>query len=184
MDAYDRKVQLQNEEAINASPLATVLLDYCKKFIIQPINSSAPKWEGTATELLKELTEHASTLEVETRTSKWPSAANALSRALNRVSDALQTVGCIVTIKEGTPRKVIINAENVHEEDNKETLETKLKQVLDKIEKCHTKWKISWDSNGSGLYVPNVSVVSVQKSAVEESEVAKNYPFVEAISKL
>jgi hypothetical protein len=171
MDAYSGKVQLQNEEAINASPLATVLLDYCKKELKKP-QLLTSTWEGTATTLLNELTIHAEQMGINTRDKeKWPSAANALSRALNRVSDALQTVGCIVTMKEGTPRKIIIDAENVNIEDNKETLETKLKQVWDKIEKCHVKWKISWDSNGSVLYVP---IVPVQKSKIEESEVS-NY---------
>lgn len=114
MNAYDKKVRLQNEEAINASPLATVLLDYCKTIIKQPqLNLTAPKMEVTATILLKKLTCHAESLQVETRSAKWPSAANALSRALNRVSDALAAVGCKVDMREGTPRRIVIDASEV-----------------------------------------------------------------------
>ncbi|MCW4019181.1 MAG: hypothetical protein NWF00_10985 [Candidatus Bathyarchaeota archaeon] len=120
IEAYTGKVQLQNEEALNASPLALALLSYCKKYINTPINLSRPKWQGTATELLKALESHAilnGIIDTQSKKkSNFPTAPNALSRAINRVTDALAAVGCIVETKEGTPRRVIIDAEGVEPE--------------------------------------------------------------------
>ncbi|TFH22263.1 hypothetical protein E4G67_04595 [Candidatus Bathyarchaeota archaeon] len=64
MGAYAGKVQLQHEEAINASPIATVLLAYCKDVLK---NKEKAVWEGTATQLLGDLVEKARPLKSESR---------------------------------------------------------------------------------------------------------------------
>lgn len=144
ISAYNRKVQLQDEETINSSPLATVMLDFCKKNIRATKVVPFAIWEGTATELLSKLTALAVSSGVNVRErEKWPQAANSLSRALNRVADALLALGCEVTMKEGTPRKVVVNANNVEVEKVEKKLDEPKRRVIivEKAEMPHSRGK-------------------------------------------
>jgi hypothetical protein len=70
------------ESSLDADPVAGVLLDFMAK---------KPEWDGTATELLKKLTEFAT--DELTRRRRWPSDAGALSKRLNDLAPALRGAG-------------------------------------------------------------------------------------------
>ncbi len=110
IEAYKRKVELQNEEAVNADPVALAILDFCKiTFKRTPDGKlTTEKWEGTPTKLLQTITTHAQVMGINTKSKYWPSAANAFSRRVNTLSASIQALGFEIIIKGGNPRKFII----------------------------------------------------------------------------
>jgi hypothetical protein len=111
IEAYKKKVELQNEEAVNADPVALVILDFCKKHF-QTIKGTEKltheNWEGTPTKLLQEITVHAQVMGINTKSKFWPTAANAFSRRVNTLSASIQALGFEIIAKGGNPRKFII----------------------------------------------------------------------------
>ena len=106
-------MESQNEEVINAEPVAYVMLDFCEKtFNKNDVNGEFVRssWEGTPADLYQNLTERAQSLGIKTesRNSSWPKAPNAFTRRLNEISSSLLAKGFEVEVKPGTPRKVII----------------------------------------------------------------------------
>jgi hypothetical protein len=95
VEAYAENVRLQAEEAVNADIVAEVLLAYleaCKE----------QAWQGTATQLLKQLRLKAEDIHVGTRQRAWPKAANALRCRLKLLKDPLARVGYSVAFaREG-----------------------------------------------------------------------------------
>lgn len=143
MDAYDKKVKLQHEEAINSSTVALVLLEYCKHNIkVSSVknleNKNIATWEGTATQLLKELSFKAENLgyNIKDKKSRWPKAANALSRSIQRASADLETIGISITTKEGTPRRIIIDATNIEREPTKDDKNRAVYEQIKPAEQC------------------------------------------------
>ena len=62
--AYYKNIGLQTQQALEASPVATAIMEF--------INSKT-KWEGTATELLDELEPVAEFLKIKTKNNRlWP----------------------------------------------------------------------------------------------------------------
>jgi len=108
--AYEQKVESQNEEAINASPVASTILDLCQiHFAKEDGKTVIDTWENTPTELYQLATNHAQKLGIRTdNRGSWPKAPNAFTRILNDITPSLFGVGYEITIKEGFPRKVII----------------------------------------------------------------------------
>jgi len=102
IDAYDKKVKEQIEEAAHSSPVATVLLDFME---------SRKEWEGTPSALYRELLACAKTNGISTRTKAWPKAPHILIRQLNELIPALAALDLEVEtgIHTGTQRRVIIN---------------------------------------------------------------------------
>ena len=106
LSAYEGNTETRNEEALQASPVAAMVME---------LMDGQPEWEGTPSELLAELEALANDHHVNTKSSVWPKAAHALSRRLNEVRPNLAAVGISVsTRREGRRRVVTIQkaAEN------------------------------------------------------------------------
>ncbi len=82
--AYSGNQEIRNEEALQASPVAVMVL---------ALMEDREEWKGTASGLLTELEELAGQHGVNPRSADWPKAPNALSRELNRVRDNLAVAG-------------------------------------------------------------------------------------------
>jgi hypothetical protein len=110
IEAYKQKVELQNEEAVNADPVALVILDFCQKRFLRTNDGKLTheNWEGTPTKLLQDISVHAQTMGINIKSKSWPTAANAFSRKLNNISASLQALGFEIVTKQGYPRKIII----------------------------------------------------------------------------
>jgi phage/plasmid primase-like uncharacterized protein len=87
--SYEREEAVRNEAAIEASPVALALRAF--------VEEQSCGWEGTAGELLAELTRVASRLRIETRAREWPKQPNVLSRRLNEIMPNLRRVGIRIT---------------------------------------------------------------------------------------
>lgn len=82
--AYGASIALQNEEAINASGLATTILMFME---------GREEWKGSPTELLNELEGIAMLEKVDMRSRMWPKGAQALLRRLKEIQNNLLKVG-------------------------------------------------------------------------------------------
>jgi hypothetical protein len=88
LTAYYKNIGLQTAQALEASPVATAIIQ---------LMDSRTGWNGTATELLNELEAVAVSLKINTKSNKlWPSAPNSLSRRLNEVKTNLREIGIII----------------------------------------------------------------------------------------
>jgi hypothetical protein len=86
--AYYKNIGLQTQQALEASPVATAIMEFM---------NYRTEWEGTATELLNELEAAAGSLKINIKNNRlWPSAPNSLSRRLNEVKTNLREVGIII----------------------------------------------------------------------------------------
>ena len=86
--AYYKNIGLQTQQALEASPLATAIMEFLNSRI---------KWEGTCTGLLDELEPVAETLKIKTKNNRlWPSTPNVLSRRLNEIKTNLREIGIII----------------------------------------------------------------------------------------
>ena len=101
--AYEREVENQADETINAEPVGVALLKYLEQ---------TPSFNGTATELLEALKAVAFNNKINTSAKTWPQEAQPLSRKLNELKPALFKKGYEITNKNGTPRKLIISKTN------------------------------------------------------------------------
>ena len=100
LDAYYKNIDLQTEQAIEASPVAIAIRQFMnpKKY-----------WRGTATELLNELELTAEDLKIKIKNNRqWPSAPNSLSRKLNEVRTNLREVGIIIERPVDTKTNTIL----------------------------------------------------------------------------
>jgi hypothetical protein len=98
---YHNNIEIQKETILNENVVAMVLITFMEE-------RSWEKWEGTATELLKKLTEHAPFVNVETKEKYWPKAPNVLSRALNIVKVTLRSADISVISHAGQSRKITV----------------------------------------------------------------------------
>jgi hypothetical protein len=111
LDIYKQKVEQQNEEAINADPVALALLDFCQIHFRRTKEGKLTheNWSGTPTRLFQQVTNHAQTMGTRIDPKHWPTATHAFTRRINNASASLQALGFEVTTKPGTPREVIIS---------------------------------------------------------------------------
>ncbi len=89
MRAYKANVQLQNESALEESPVAQAVLAFVKE---------GQEWEGTASDLMSEFERRAEELKINPKAREWPKGPNVLSRRLREVMPVLRRVG--VTLVE------------------------------------------------------------------------------------
>jgi hypothetical protein len=82
--AYYKNQQIQTEEVIEGSPVATIPVKFME---------SRHEWEGTATMLLNELESTADNLGMEIQNRLWPKAPHVLTRRLNEIRTNLRAVG-------------------------------------------------------------------------------------------
>ncbi|MCL2287950.1 MAG: bifunctional DNA primase/polymerase [Candidatus Bathyarchaeota archaeon] len=113
LDAYGSTVKTQIQEAAQASPVATVLLDY--------LTSGVGEWVGSPSELYGTLLVHAETLRISTRQKVWPKAPHVLVRQLNELAPSLKALGWeVVSTKSGNRRIVISSVPSVQGDQRKD----------------------------------------------------------------
>ncbi len=83
IDAYFENIEIQNEEIIESSIVAKILLQFLDR---------RNGWEGTASELYEQLTPIANDSGF-IKSKSWPTAPNSLSRKLNELSPTLKEKG-------------------------------------------------------------------------------------------
>ncbi|MGC1932636.1 MAG: hypothetical protein WA667_26990 [Candidatus Nitrosopolaris sp.] len=88
MDAYYENIELQTEEILDTSLVASAILKFME---------GRKDWKGNATELLEELDQIVG--EKASKNKYWPRTSSVLSRRINEVKTNLQEVG--ISIKEG-----------------------------------------------------------------------------------
>lgn len=111
--AYNRNAFLRHEEALEASPVGSLIRGL--------MAGSTQRWEGSATELLNELAEFAKCSGVSLQGRSWPGSAEALSRKLNEISPDLLKVGIRVNfIRNASHRTVTIENDTKGGEENPE----------------------------------------------------------------
>lgn len=100
VDAYEANISLQNEQSIHENPVALALIEFINK---------EKQWQGTASELKKELEDVAFQEQIETRSKYWPKAPNVLVRRLNEVLSNLEAGGVHMRFERpDAKRKLII----------------------------------------------------------------------------
>ncbi len=98
--AYQDNTEARNEEALQASPVAAMVVE---------LMDTQSEWEGTPSELLADLEKLAEEHRVNTKAAGWPKAAHSLSRRLNEVRPNLAAIGIVVaTRRDGRHRVVTI----------------------------------------------------------------------------
>jgi hypothetical protein len=116
VNAYADKVKAQNEEALNADPVALALLKFCenevkgKSLVSIQGSAEADCWKGQPSELHAKLSQCAQQTGIDIKAKGWPKTPNALTRRINDVSPALKAFGCEITSYPGTPRQIKIDA--------------------------------------------------------------------------
>ena len=66
------------------------------------------EWQGTATELYTILKEIATQNDLNTSSSTWPKAPNALTRRANEIQSNLKDIGILFTSDRSTKRKITL----------------------------------------------------------------------------
>ena len=100
MEAYEGNTEARNEEALQASPVAAMVVE---------LMESQSEWEGTPSELLADLENLAGEHRVNMKAAGWPKAAHSLTRRLNEVRPNLAAVGiAVATRRDGRHRVVTI----------------------------------------------------------------------------
>ena len=84
LQAYQQNIGKKNYQVIEGNPVAMAVVELANK---------TGEWQGTASELLEQLSEIAEDLNLNTKTSDWPKTPNVLSRKLNILKVNLQEVG-------------------------------------------------------------------------------------------
>ena len=116
VNAYADKVKQQNEEALNADPVALALLKFCEKEVMGKSlvslqgSTEVNCWKGQPSELFAQLSQYAQQTGIDIKAKGWPKTPNALTRRINDVSPALKAFGCEITNYPGTPRQIKIDA--------------------------------------------------------------------------
>ncbi|ODS37889.1 MAG: hypothetical protein A7316_08935 [Candidatus Altiarchaeales archaeon WOR_SM1_86-2] len=99
LQTYYRNIELQNTEAIEGHPIGLAILELMKE---------RDKWEGTATELLYELTEIAKTLKIDTKGKGWVKQPNVLSRKIKEIESNFEDEGIKITKTKSGNRTLTI----------------------------------------------------------------------------
>ncbi|MFA5393619.1 MAG: DUF3854 domain-containing protein [Candidatus Ratteibacteria bacterium] len=84
LDQYGASIKAQNEEAIQANPVAAAVIIFM---------AGNQEWTGKASELMDQLNKTAESERFDTHSKFWPKAAHALTRRLNRAKATLRDAG-------------------------------------------------------------------------------------------
>lgn len=88
LTAYYNNINLQTEQVLESSPIATALVH---------LMGTQGEWNGSASDLLSELEKIAVSLKIDIRNGKsWPKQPNYLSRRLAEIRSNLREIGIIV----------------------------------------------------------------------------------------
>jgi len=122
LEAYQSNIRVQNQEAIEASPVATLIIEFMQG---QEEWVGRERWEGSPTELLSELKGIAEGMGVDTRHKQFPKDANWLWRRIKEVKTNLMAVGIMVTRDEttrsSTGRRITIEKKSISDLDRHDT---------------------------------------------------------------
>jgi hypothetical protein len=102
INAYNENTNLQTEEVIEGSDIAIsirMFLDYRKTM------KEGDVWTGTATKLLAELNQTASSNDMDTHNKYWPKSAGRLSRILRTLQRTLREIGIELEWNKDTSTK-------------------------------------------------------------------------------
>ena len=125
LSAYNASIALQNEEAINASGLATTIVMFME---------GQDKWEGSPTKLLGELEGIAMLEKVDMRSRMWPQGAQALLRRLKEVQSNLLKIGIRVSHGHAAKGRRFIALEKIVASDPKDVaLTQEPKSIFEQI---------------------------------------------------
>lgn len=86
MAVYNRNRAAVNENAIEADPLASAIVELIE-------GTAGGEWEGNATQLLADLEGTQTATDAVKKMKAWPKAANSLSRRLPRIATLLRSAG-------------------------------------------------------------------------------------------
>jgi 5S rRNA maturation endonuclease (ribonuclease M5) len=92
LSAYETNVSHQNEEAINAHPVGSILVQFIGRYL---------RWQGSPSELLGALTEEAGRYHIDVHQPLWPKQPNQLTRVLKELVGNLESVGVFITPGRG-----------------------------------------------------------------------------------
>ncbi len=135
-DAYKANIRLQNQEAVDASPIAQAIEAF--------MNKQGSEWHGTPTELHSLLSEIAEELKIDKKSEAWPKASNWVWKRIALVTTNLKARGIKASRASGEKRIISLvketeNAENsvnaIEEPKNKaETTDTKISDSVNNTE--------------------------------------------------
>ena len=106
LEAYDDNIKIQHIEALEANPIARVIMAFMDDKI---------EWIGPATDLYVELDDIAESLKVDTKNRKYPSDPNWLWRRMKEVRPNLESHGIYIDKDDSnrsTGRRIIIRKED------------------------------------------------------------------------
>lgn len=107
--AYKANIRLQNQEAIDASPIAQAIEAFMK--------GQGQEWHGTPTELHGLLNETAAALKIDTKSEAWPKASNWVWRRIALVTTNLKARGIKATRESGEERAISLVKEAENADD-------------------------------------------------------------------
>jgi len=91
INVYYENIGKQNIEAIEANPLGQAIVKLCEELEVgkNDANEGYEEWYGSTSECLKILNAIATKYKINTNSKSWPSAANWLTRSLNKIRSNL-----------------------------------------------------------------------------------------------
>ncbi len=114
LEAYKSNIIAQNQEALEASPVATLMIVFMEG---QEEWKSQRKWEGSPTELLSELKRLAEAIGIDTKYKRFPKEPNWLWRCIKEVRTNLMAVGIVAsrddTNRSSTERRITIEKKSI-----------------------------------------------------------------------
>lgn len=100
LTAYDHNLSRQNDAAIEASNVGTA---------IEAFMADKEHWEGTPSELLKELEGQANALRIDQRSRDWPKDAARMTKKIQQVQTNLAEAGIrFIRDEKSRPRKITL----------------------------------------------------------------------------
>ncbi len=103
-NAYHDNINTQDEEAVQASPVATWLIDFME-------SNNHHKYHGSAGEILQAITDFAYNTynrDLDRTVDDWPRGATPFGRKLKEVIPSLRTVGYSIVYAKGRTRSYVI----------------------------------------------------------------------------
>lgn len=126
VEAYKSNIEKQDEEAIEANPVAQALISFME---------DPEEWEGTASELLRELNRHVGMDSGLKDSFNWPKDPQWLTKRLNDVEPNLMSRG--ITLKRFTSKlqriTQVINENNVKTRLESEALDDENSKTVDTV---------------------------------------------------
>lgn len=158
LNEYTQNINRQNEEAINANPLAIAIISFMK---------SRDSWGGTASDLLREIKDVADNLQIDTKNKFFPSSSSHLSRYLNRLKTNLKDVGIIYTNKHSYLGSDI-TLTRYNKTAVKSVMSSKTPQILDLKHDASMTRHLQMTSNSKDLPEANLDDTDDNLSYIED----------------